>query len=294
MKKFYQILIICLISVTGFAQVTVNQGFENSGSLPTGWTATIGSGSYNWIVGTSGTSPTCSPHGGSYMMRYQSFSQSSGGYALLISPVVDWSRRSGVATTVTAWLYRDCAAYNTSSYNLEGVTVYVNTTNSLSGSPVSMGFVPRAGSQAISGGVTGTSTTTTSGWYQYTFTVPTTFNSSTNYLIFKAYSQYGDNQGMDDVSYTTYPCLNSAIGGYSVPVCSGTSLTLTDATTGGAWSSSNASVAAIGSATGYGIWSRQRIICQRRNSGHICGTGSTRICYNCVRSGRRNQTKIQR
>ena len=134
MKKIYQILFICFISITGFARVTVNQGFENSGFL--------------------------------------------------------------------------------------------------------------------SGGVTGTSTTATSGWYQYIFTVPTTFNSSINYLMFKAYSQYGDNQGMDDVSYTAYPCLNLAIGGYSVPVCSGTSLTLTDTTPGGFWSSSNTSVATTGAATG--------------------------------------------
>lgn len=101
----------------------------------------------------------------------------------------------------------------------------------------------------LSGGGTGTSTTTTSGWYQYIFTVPTTFNSSINNLMFKAYSQYGNNQGMDDVSYTAYSCHNSAIGGYSVPVCSGTSLMLADASSGGSWSSSNTSVATTGAAT---------------------------------------------
>jgi hypothetical protein len=249
MKKIFIFLFLCFIGLVASAQITVNQGFENS-ILPLGWTSSIGSGTYNWIVATSGSTPSCSPHLGLYMMEYQSFSQASGGNAILISPVIDWSARSGVATTVKIWYYRDCTADNSSAYSLEGVTVYINTTNSLSGSPVSMGFVPRAGSQSITGSVTGTATTTTTGWYQYTFTVPSTFNSATNYLIFKTFSQNGDNQFMDDVSYTSYPCLIAAISGYSGPVCSGSAITLADATTGGTWSSGNTSVATIGSATG--------------------------------------------
>jgi hypothetical protein len=112
--------------------------------------------------------------------------------------------------SLTLWFWRDVAAYNTATYNTEGINAYVNTSPTITGA-TSIGLVPRRGGFAISGGATGTSTTTTSGWYQYTFPIPTTFNSSTNYIIIKFTSKFGDNCYMDDVQWTAYP-----------PVCSGT------------------------------------------------------------------------
>ena len=53
MKKIYLLLFICSISIASFAQVSVSQGFENSGALPTGWTTSVVSGTYNWIVATA-------------------------------------------------------------------------------------------------------------------------------------------------------------------------------------------------------------------------------------------------
>jgi len=102
--------------------------------------------------------------------------------------------------------------------------VYINTSASLTSATL-LGFVPRRGGQAVSGSyVSGTSTTSSSGWYQYTFTIPTTFNSSTNYIAFKAVSKYGDNIYLDgNIVMTTYPaatvysltgggCISSTVG----------------------------------------------------------------------------------
>jgi hypothetical protein len=254
MKKIYLLLLLCSISIVGIGQVVVNQGFENAGSLPTGWTL-ANSGGYNWSVVNATTNPYApnssyggltASHGGTYWMDFNSYSIMSGNYGLLISPVVDWSTRASVATTVTAWIWRDA---NLCSGVGDYIQVYVNTASNLTGA-VSMGTVPRWAGTAISGGVTGTSTTGTSGWYQYTFTVPTTYNSNTNYLIFKAYSAYGANSNMDDVSYTTYPCANSAITGNTGPFCGGSTLALSDATTGGTWSSASTGVATVNSTSG--------------------------------------------
>ena len=250
MKKIYLLSILCCLSMAAIAQTTVSTGFENAGAFPpTGWTVT-GSTSYLAAVSGTGGNPTTSgPHGGTYYGRFNSYSASSGAQAQLITPIIDWSNRGGVATSVTIWWWRDVASYNSSSYDLEGVTAYVNTSASLTGA-TSLGYVPRRGGLSTSGSVTGTATTTTSGWYQYTFPIPTTFNSGSNYIIFNFYSNFGDNCFIDDVVYTTYPaCSAPAITG-SKSACVGLTTNLSDATTGGVWSSSNTSVATINASTG--------------------------------------------
>lgn len=206
MKKIYFLLIaLCSLNVAGFAQVVVNEGFEESGSFPPpGWT--VGGTTTTGIIAAASCArpyPCTAPHGGSYYADWESYSISSGN-EYLITPVIDWSARGGAATNLTIWFYRDGGSYQGDL--TEGVTAYVNTSPSLTGA-VSMGFVPRASNVPISGGVTGTSTpgTGTSGWYQYTFSIPNTYNGSTNYIIFNFTTQYGDDCYMDDVQYTAYP-----------------------------------------------------------------------------------------
>jgi len=46
----------------------------------------------------------------------------------------------------------------------------------------------------------GTPTVTTAGWYQYTVTIPTQFNGPTNYLMFKANSDWYNDPYLDDIS----------------------------------------------------------------------------------------------
>ncbi len=64
------------------------ESFEGTTFPPTGWTATIGSGTYNWERATSGTYPTCTPYDGTAMATYQAFSASAGGWARLMSPAI--------------------------------------------------------------------------------------------------------------------------------------------------------------------------------------------------------------
>ncbi len=250
MKKTFLFLVFGLLSITTFGQTLVTEGFEHAGVFPpSGWLSTA-LPTYNWasVTGTGGSPTTTGPHGGTYYAKWASYSYCSGN-AMLVTPVVDWSNRGGVATTVTIWWWRDGVSYQGDL--TEGVTVYVNTAPNITGG-TSIGFVPRASNVAISGTVTGTSMpgTGTSGWYQYTFTVPTTFNTSTNYLIFYASTQCGDNCYMDDIAYTTYPgCAAPAISGAST-ACVGATMPLSDATTGGTWTSGTTTVATINSATG--------------------------------------------
>jgi hypothetical protein len=249
MKKIYFLFIlscICLAAVTVNAQTTVTEGFEHAGTFPPpGWT--VGGTTTTGIVAATASFrcyPCASPHSGTYYADWESYSISSGN-EYLITPVVDWSARGGVATNLTIWFYRDGGSYQGDA--TEGVTAYVNTAASLTGA-TSLGFVPRASNVAISGGVTGTSTpgTGTSGWYQYTFTIPTTFNSATNYIIFNFTTQWGDDCYMDDIQYTTYPCSTPAITG-TTSVCAGSTTALTDASGAGTWVSGTTSVATVSS-----------------------------------------------
>jgi hypothetical protein len=54
------------------------------------------------------------------------------------------------------------------------------------------------------------------GWYYYEFSIPTSFNTATNYIIFSAVSQYGDNMFLDDVS--VFNLLTTDAGTYTIDV----------------------------------------------------------------------------
>ncbi len=167
------------------------ESFEGSSFPPTGWQniKVAGTDTRVWERVTSGTSPTCSPHSGSYMLRYNSFSIPSGNSAALITPIIDWSQRGSYTPKVRFWMYRD-PGY--SSNTQEGVTVYVNTSASVTGA-TQLGFVSRYYS--------------TAGWYYFEYDIPSSFNGSTNYIIFLAYSQYGNNIFVDDICYDAYPAV---------------------------------------------------------------------------------------
>ncbi|MGC8858816.1 MAG: BNR-repeat neuraminidase N-terminal domain-containing protein [Ignavibacteria bacterium] len=205
MKKvftfFVAFLTLTFFSVTGFMNGPINFGIgnslesTNSGNMgplamvsesfdnvtfpPTGWTATILSGSYNWQRVTSGTSPTCLPHSGAGMATYQSYSATSGSAAILITP--SFSLTSGQGQ-VNFWMYRD-PGYPS---NYDSISVWVNTTPSMTGATY-LGGVWRYNA--------------TANWYYFSYSIPASFNGPTNYVIFHAYSAYGNNMYLDDVSY---------------------------------------------------------------------------------------------
>ncbi|HNX20996.1 MAG TPA: chitobiase/beta-hexosaminidase C-terminal domain-containing protein, partial [Bacteroidales bacterium] len=160
------------------------QGFEGSTSLPACWTTTATSTNYNVV--TSGSSPSCSPHGGSNMLRYNSYSISSGNNAVLYTPLLNLN---GAAINISYWQYRD-PGY--ASYTNEGIEVLYNTTASTTGA-TSLGYTSRYFA--------------TAGWYNITYTIPAGLTGNA-YIMFKATSQYGNNQFIDDINinYLTSSC----------------------------------------------------------------------------------------
>ena len=201
-----------------------------AGTAVDGWNYLRGTGAADnyWLQTSTGSSPTCSPESGSSMAEFNSFSITSGNTAVLCSPAFDLTGL--VNGTVTFWVYRDHTAYTGAAYAVEAISIAINTSPSTSGATL-LGTVPRPSNQAISGSyLSGTSSTTVSGWYQYTATIPSSFSGSGNYLLFVGKSHYGDNQFLDNIVCTATQY--------------GTS-TLTDAVSGGTWSSSNTSVASV-------------------------------------------------
>lgn len=171
------------------AQV-LTESFDGTTFPPTGWTNTQESGTGLWGRSTAGSFPTTSPHSGAAMATYASFDYSSGAMSALSSSVVDLSATGSYR--VTFWMYRD-SGYST---NTDKVEVFINTSQNLT-SATSLGVINRSSSLAP--------VVTSNGWYQYSFVIPSTFNTATNYVIFKATSAYGNNMFLDDVVVELIP-----------------------------------------------------------------------------------------
>ena len=174
-----------------------------AGTAVDGWNYIGGTSGY-WFQesGTAAAFPTIgAAESGSYVAEFNSFDVGSGQTATIYSP--SFSMVSITGATLTFWVYRDVSAYNTAGYNNEGFSIYINTTATTTGATL-LGKVPRRGGEAITGPLTGTSTTTTSGWHEYTATIPATFTGPTNYIFFDALSKFGDNCYLDNVQLTGY------------------------------------------------------------------------------------------
>jgi hypothetical protein len=156
----------------------LGESFDGATFPPTGWTAVAGSGTYNWEQVTSGTHPDCTPHSGAAMIKYNCWSASTGDWAVLTSPVVNLTGNTG-AFTVGLWMCHSTV------YTGDHVEIYVNTTASLTGA-------------TLVGDVLNNDGTTI--WSESTFPIPATFNTATNYVLFKAISAYGDGMYVDDIS----------------------------------------------------------------------------------------------
>jgi hypothetical protein len=159
-----------------------SESFDNTTFPPSGWkdTAIVGT-SYLWARSTAGTNPTCTPHSGAGMAYYNSYSSSSGNNCLLITPAFDLSGGQGA---VKFWFYRD-PGYSTT---YDSIGVWLNT------SPNMIGAIPLGNIWRYSA---------TAGWYQFTYMLPASYNGTTNYIIFRAWSALGNNMFLDDVSWGT-------------------------------------------------------------------------------------------
>lgn len=165
-----------------------NEGFENGLNC---WDVTASGTASNsyWRIQTSGSSPTCTPHEGTNMVQFNSFSSpnTAGTWTSMSSPAFDFS----TDMQISFWMYRD-NGYST--YLTEGVYVYVSSTQDTVGATL-LGFTTRYRS--------------TNGWDSISYVIPTG-TLGTKYIILKATSGYGNNIYVDDLTVDilggTIPC----------------------------------------------------------------------------------------
>jgi PKD repeat protein len=231
-----KILLAGIITFTQFAdlnlacaQVIHSESFDSTAFPPSGWTRTGGGGSL-WVRRTNGNNPMCTPHSGAAMARFSVGMVPPGTQETLTSPVVDFSGASGSIPTFSLWIYRDGG--NTAG---DSLTVSVNTTNSTTGA-VRIGAVARSRFFFLP------HNELADGWYNYTFNVPASFNTNTNYFLLTGTTRGGKNIFVDDVQWIEYltPCSGTPTAGFTIAadsvICGGsgsTQLSLSGNNTGG-------------------------------------------------------------
>ncbi|HML85902.1 MAG TPA: choice-of-anchor J domain-containing protein [Bacteroidales bacterium] len=170
------------------------ESFDGVTFPPTGWTTqkTAGTGTPGtWDRQTAGTNPTCSPHSGAAMTRYNCYNLSSGTKGTLITPSLQFDNDN---FRVKFWMYRD----NGYTSNNDLVNVYYNTSNSLTGATL-LGTINRCRTK--------TPIVATDGWYEYSYNMPVGSTGSGRYIIFEGVSAYGNNMFLDDVTIEEIPTL---------------------------------------------------------------------------------------
>lgn len=201
MKKLLASFTLLIFAFTAGAQLSEN--FDAGTFPPVGWTNVHSTGSNTSAVWAGGTSSDIygddngvstflyvTPHSGTTMAWFDCYNFTSGNGATLATSA--FSLVSGGPKMVTFWMYRD--QYYSSS--LDSLSVYINTTQNLSGASF-LGKIIRPRSS--------TPVESADGWYQYNFNIPSGFNTASNYLLFNAVSSFGNGIVMDDVAVAAQP-----------------------------------------------------------------------------------------
>lgn len=190
-------LFIVLFILMGFwsrAQL-LTESFDNPAFPPTNWTnVQVGGGTDIWarVTSTTQTVPNfIAPHSGAGMAQYDSYNFPVGERANLVTPALNFS--TGGPYLVKFWMYRD--SRYTGLY-FDSLVVYVNTSATSTGA-TRLGAVNRLYNR--------TPTEVTTGWFEYSFSIPTSFNGTGNYIIFQGNSDFGTEIVIDDISVETQP-----------------------------------------------------------------------------------------
>ncbi len=167
-----------------------SESFDGTTYAPVCWVnaQVTGPGTGTWDRQTTGSSPTCAPHSGAAMSRFNAYSYSSGTRGMLVTPPLSFADDN---FEVIFWMYRD----NGYLSNAEQVNVYYNTTQDLTDA-VLLGTVNRSINLDPVVGA--------NGWYEYTFPVPAGV-SGDSYIVFEGVSAYGNNIFIDDVTVQVPP-----------------------------------------------------------------------------------------
>jgi hypothetical protein len=159
-------------------QTLFSNGFESS----TGWSIVDVAGTAgNWTFNTSGTLPTATPHGGSYLAKFNSYDATAGNNTRIQQTAGFAIPGTASTATLKFWMYHD-TGYTTSADRVQ-LQVLVGATWTNVGTAVNR----YDGS---------------TGWKQHTIDL-TAYKGTTVTLGFLGISQYGNNTFIDDVTVTT-------------------------------------------------------------------------------------------
>ena len=211
---------MCVITPNLIPAESWESGVPTSAGTPVdGWRYAGTSGYWAQQLASSSSGSSCNPApGGSYVAQFNSNTLTAGSTASLISPAFSLVGCNGAYVTFS--FFRETAA----AAKRDSMAVYINTTPALGGTEI--GSVYRSASLATA--TVGTESAT--GWYTYTFYIPSSYFGATNYIIFNGTARNtGNNMYLDKVSIVN-------------PV---TTTSLSNSTGGGTWSSSNTAVATI-------------------------------------------------
>jgi hypothetical protein len=136
-----------------------------------------------WILATSGTHPTCSPHSGTGMAEYYSYWYSD--VASLITPGIIIPDNN---CRVDFWMFRDAGYPSNDDY----LTVSYNTVQSITGA-TTLGTIHRFYYSSPQ-------ETTPNLWYHYQFLLPVGYTGSPVYIIFNGVPGNGNNIFIDDIT----------------------------------------------------------------------------------------------
>ena len=166
--------------------ITLNPPYsENFETTLTCWNNISSTSNIFQTVQTGGL-PSCSPHGGTNMLKYNSYDIGENQWTSLITPKFIFPN---YFYDVNLWIYRTSGTYSNIE---EGVEIYINSSKSFNGA-TKIGY--------ISNNKLAEPFTSNSGWYNYSCNIGIE-GVGERYIILKAISQRGYNIYIDDLSIT--------------------------------------------------------------------------------------------
>jgi hypothetical protein len=159
------------------------QKFDSENDFSSMKTASYGS--YNWEFSSENT------YSAPGAAKYESSWSSNGNWTMLVTPAFDLSVGPGV---LNFRMYRDSCEYLSvwGDGEEEILEVYISTDDTTSSGAALLASIHR--DRTLDPVVE------EDGWYEYRYALPDNFKTDENYLIFKAYSDYGNDMYIDDIS----------------------------------------------------------------------------------------------
>ncbi len=207
MKKLILILPSLFIYYLSPAQILLNESFDSITFPPTGWITkqVSGNGSKSvWDRTTIGTDAVCTPHSGEGLVRYFGYNLCAGKSALLVTPAVNLSGIGSNSALVSFWMFRD----NSYPTKYDSLDIYINDTSILAGAAHLGKIIRYKGLPPVE---------TTTGWYKYSFNIPSSFCGTENYIILKATSVFGYDILVDDLMVNVTGPNDAGVSAINIP-----------------------------------------------------------------------------